>query len=438
MKFNREHKRRIQGIFEEKTGAVLRSGRKTSAQNPLCRRFALVLALVLVCCFTTGGLAVSRFSSLEEDDLALAAVYEGDGIVQITVQNRSDKNLNFEEQLKVMQWNSSKEVEPKEDGDVIFLGTSIPAGETGTMTINLSLAYDMQLLETPLEKGDHYYLVLTNNGFLLGQDWHCSVDFGTNRPAGEDAAAGSDTSGTSGSDELSGSVRAETKIDPAVLQRIPEQLRFYFETDSFGTENRSRSAGEYMEAVSLYLRPYGDRVLMPVTPYDPRLIVNTDNSEQVTFDERVDADRQYLLAGEHLYSVDAWFKMIGRYPMEEALTLEAYIPDGWGDLNDGFIGVPLLYIVTYETSAIREDSLAFLYGQLLDFTEMEEYKIYEDDRYACYEISPLLYTDAAEYARTWLEATGQDGTYDEAAEQRLLNIYNYYKENAGRLMEYVE
>ena len=36
-----------------------------------------------------------------------------------------------------------------------------------------------------------------------------------------------------------------------------------------------------MEAVSLYLRPYGDRVLMPVTPYDPRLIVNTDNSEQV-------------------------------------------------------------------------------------------------------------------------------------------------------------
>ena len=69
---------------------------------------------------------------------------------------------------------------------------------------------------------------------------------------------------------------------------------------------------------------------------------------------------------------------------------------------------------------------------------MEEYKIYEDDRYACYEISPLLYTDAAEYARTWLEATGQDGTYDKAAEQRLLNIYNYYKENAGRLMEYVE
>ena len=100
MKFNREHKTRIQGIFEEKTGTALRSGRKTSAQNPLCRRFALLLALVLVCCFTTGGLAVSRFSSLEEDDLALAAVYEGDGIVQITVQNRSDKDLDFEEQLK--------------------------------------------------------------------------------------------------------------------------------------------------------------------------------------------------------------------------------------------------------------------------------------------------------------------------------------------------
>lgn len=215
-------------------------------------------------------------------------------------------------------------------------------------------------------------------------------------------------------------------------------VEVHFETDSFNTSNRDRSAGEYEEAVSQYLLPYGDRVLMPVTPYDPRLIVNTDNPEQVTFDKRVDADRQYLLTGEHLHSMDAWFKMIGRYPMEEALTLEAYIPDGRGDLNDGFIGVPLLYMVTYETSAIREDSLAFLYGQLLDFTEMETYKIYEDDRYACYEISPLLYTDAAEYARTWLEATGQDGAYDEAAEQRLLNIYSYYKENAGRLMEYVD
>lgn len=435
MKFNRKHKTRIQGIFEEKTGAALRSGRKVPAQNPGRRRFALMLALVLVCCFSTGGLAVSRFSGLEDDDLALAAVYEGDGIVQITVQNRSDKDLDFEEQLKVMQWNSSKEVEPTGDGEVIFLGTSIPAGETGIMTVNLSLAYDVKLLETPLENGDHYYLVLTNNGFLLGQDWHCSVEFSRNSEAGESTAAESETAGSA---ELSGSVKAETKIDPAVLQRIPEKLRFYFETDSFGTENRSRSAGEYVEAVSQYLLPYGDRVLMPATPYHPRLIVNTDNSEQVTFDERVDADRQYLLTGEHLRSVDAYFKMIGRYPMEEALTLEAYIPDGRGDLNDGFIGVPLLYIVTYETSAIREDSLAFLYGQLLDFTEMEAYKIYEDDRYACYEISPLLYTDAAEYARTWLEATGQDGTYDEAAEQRLLNIYNYYKENAGRLMEYVE
>lgn len=441
MNFNRKHKTRIQGIFEEKTGAMLRSGRKLSAQNPFRRRLALMLALVLVCCFTTGGLAVSRFSSLEEDDLALAAVYEGDGIVQITVENRSDKDLDFEEQLKVMQWNTSKEVEPTEDGDVIFLGTSIPAGETRTMTINLSLAYDMQLLEKPLENGDHYYLVLTNNGFLLGQDWHCSVDFSGNRQAGESTAAEPETSGsaeTSDSAELSGSVKAETKIDPAVLQRIPAQLRFYFETDSFGTENRSRSAGEYVEAVSQYLLPYGDRVLMPVTPYDPRLIVNTDNPEQVTFDERVDADRQYLLTGEHLHSVDAWFKMIGRYPMDEALILEAYIPDGRGNLNDGFIGVPLLYMVTYETSAIREDSLAFLYGQLLDFTEMETYKIYEDNKYACYEISPLLYTDAAEYARTWLEATGQDGAYDEAAEQRLLNIYSYYKENAGRLMEYVD
>ena len=44
------------------------------------------------------------------------------------------------------------------------------------MTIDLSAAYDFSVLEQPLVD-DHYYFVLTNNNFLFGQDWMCSIEF---------------------------------------------------------------------------------------------------------------------------------------------------------------------------------------------------------------------------------------------------------------------
>ena len=44
------------------------------------------------------------------------------------------------------------------------------------MTVDLSSAYNLDELETPLHN-DWYYLVLTNHNFLFGQDWMCSVSF---------------------------------------------------------------------------------------------------------------------------------------------------------------------------------------------------------------------------------------------------------------------
>jgi hypothetical protein len=70
---------------------------------------------------------------------------------------------------------SSAEV-PRTGGKVGFEGTRIPARSSGVMTIDLSQAYDISVLERPLASG-YYFLVLTNNGFAFGQDWQCSVDF---------------------------------------------------------------------------------------------------------------------------------------------------------------------------------------------------------------------------------------------------------------------
>lgn len=85
--------------------------------------------------------AASLFSSLSGDDLSLSSTYEGNGIVSIQVENKSDKDLNFQKQLKLMRWSTSEEIVPLSD-NIIFENTEIKANTSGTMTIDLSAAYD--------------------------------------------------------------------------------------------------------------------------------------------------------------------------------------------------------------------------------------------------------------------------------------------------------
>ena len=120
--FNKTNRRNIQHIFEEKTGI--------------------------------------KFNSRPEDDLSISATYEGQGIVSIQVENKSDKDLNFQPQLKLMLWSTSEEIQPVSD-KITFSVTDFKAHTRGIMTIDLSGAYDMDLLEQSLVD-DHYFFVLTN------------------------------------------------------------------------------------------------------------------------------------------------------------------------------------------------------------------------------------------------------------------------------------
>ena len=137
----------------------------------------MIMAAMLICCLSTTAFAAGLFSLLSGDDLAISAVYEGNGVVSVWVENRSDKDLHFQSVLKLMQWSASEEIAPLAEKNVSFSGTHIPAHSSGTMTIDLSEAYDIAMLETPLAGNDWYYFVLTNNQFAFGQDWMCTVDF---------------------------------------------------------------------------------------------------------------------------------------------------------------------------------------------------------------------------------------------------------------------
>ena len=70
--FNRTNLQNIKDIFEEKTGVNLDARQR---RHPF--RMAMVVAAVMVCCLSMTAFAVSLFSSLSGDDLALSATYEG-------------------------------------------------------------------------------------------------------------------------------------------------------------------------------------------------------------------------------------------------------------------------------------------------------------------------------------------------------------------------
>ena len=131
--FRKSNLQNIKNIFEEKTGVELESA-------PVWRypiKKYVVIAAVLVCSFTMTAFAASLFSSLSGDDLSLSSTYEGNGIVSIQVENKSDKDLNFQKQLKLMRWSTSEEIAPLSD-NIIFENTEIKANTSGTMTIDLS------------------------------------------------------------------------------------------------------------------------------------------------------------------------------------------------------------------------------------------------------------------------------------------------------------
>ena len=172
-RFNAKNLKNIQNIFEEKTGVSVKN--KKSYVNFRAKQIALV-ATMMLCFVSLSAFAFSKFSSLEGDEAGFSSKYLGDGIFEITVTNESDKVLELQDEIKLMRWSTSQEVQG-DKGKIEYSDLKVNARSKKTITIDLSKAYDVEMLESPLPSGDHYYLVLTNSGFAFGQDWMCSLNF---------------------------------------------------------------------------------------------------------------------------------------------------------------------------------------------------------------------------------------------------------------------
>ena len=418
--------RNIRCIFEEKTGMDLNPAHH---QRSFPVRKLWVLAAAVVCCLGMLAFTCPLFSSLDGDELALSGTYEGDGIVSIQVENRSNKQLRFQNQTKLMRWVTAEEL-PELGGEAVFENTDFEPHSIGTMTIDLSNAYDVQALEE--SHGEWYYLLLTNNNFLFGQDWMCSVNFSRSEPEAESAP-----------EETVPSV----PLEPALAADIEEDLKFYF-TESYSGDLLAFNGPnfQYQQKVEEVLARFEGTVVPALGPtlmvggpsefLDPEPIMGKPPAD-VVFDESVPADLQYLLTLSDWTYTDAYGRMVASAD-EKTWAQTAILPQHQGQI-DGGVAIPLIFLFVYDAEMATPDNYAFLYGQLHSFEELEKCKVLEDEHYAIYNATDLIYTDVDDYLDHFL-TTRSDVYCDESIRRRVHNIYDFYqdKENIQAMYGYLE
>lgn len=176
----KENLRNIKSRFQDKTGVDLVAAaklEKTSGIGISRKMERLAVALCAsIAAFCLVAFTYSKVSSIDGDEVGFYAAYAGSGIFQVSVHNGSGKTLRLQDNVMLKRWSTGEDVIGNAKA-VEISDLRIAAHSTETITINLSDAYDIDMLEEPLPAGDWYYLVLTNNNFMFGQDWQCTVDF---------------------------------------------------------------------------------------------------------------------------------------------------------------------------------------------------------------------------------------------------------------------
>lgn len=425
-RFKKENLRHIRNIFEEKTGADLNPAHRYQPRRPA--RVTLVFAVVLLFALTMAGFTMKLFSPLSGDELSLAGTYEGKGIVSVQVENKSDKDLRFQEKTKLMRWVGSEEVESL-GGKVIFKNTEFPAHSSGTMIMDISAAYDVSALEGSDTSGEWFYFVLTNHDFLFGHDWMCSVTFGAQKETIPEELP-----------VYTGDTTAEN------IEQIEEELRFYFEETYQEVLAFNGANFQYQQKVEEVLARFDGTIVPALSPTimvgGPSVFLDPEPKmdkppEEVIFDHNIPQEQQYLLTWADWTYTDAYGRMVASVD-EKAWSQVAVLPQRQGE-TDGGIPLPLIYLFVYDAEMAKDENFAFIYGQLHSFAEMEAYKVLEDEHYAVYDATDLIYTDVDAYLDYFL-TTRTDIYCDDQIRQRIHNIYHFYqdKENIRSLYGYFD
>jgi len=376
----------------------LAEGRKQRTAGKVGR--VLLVAALLTALLALSAGAAELFGMEDSIDLTFDSAYT-DGKVTVYVKNCSDKALRLQNKVKLMRWSTAQEVEPLDGSVEAFGGATVPAGETVEISVDLS-GYDLAALEQPVPYNDWYYLLLTDANFLFGHDWQCYVEF---VPV-ED------------SEVQTQQPPLQVQESEALLQQVEEGLRPYFADISREPKERNRRAAEYLEKVDEWLTGLDITIVDPVTP----MLLPHEPEPDAVFDPTFTAEPQYTLTGLHEHTMNWNGLMLGRSG-DYASILSVYLPlKGYETVCRD---LPIYYIFTYEKERVQPDRYVFIYGQLLTFAELEQYRVFEDESYVCYEVHELFYDDLWQHTQTWL-SVNTDIQFNDSLWQRVQAVYDYY------------
>ena len=373
---------------------------------------AAILALGLVAC------APMLFNSISGDDLSLKANYVENGIVEITVENRSAKALNFQPKLKLERWSDGEEIPAK--GKVTFHNTQIAPKSSGVMTVDLSKAYDLNELETPL-LNDWYYFLLTNNNFLFGQDWMCSVSFWEQ-------------------DHMAAPVYpvqpSPAEADPELAQSVAPELRSFFEESILtDKEKRAEVTMAYYERCAELIRTSGKTVIRPVSPAPTFL--TADFPAGTVLDRNLPENTQYQLIGLKVASIDSYAFPVGASWEDTAYIFSIIVPQKAADLSEAAGGeIQVTYVMAYDSDqAAQPDAYTLIHGQLVPLSELLPETVYQDKQYTAFNVTQYFFTDLD----THIEAFRQHRTdlfFNEDVLERIHNGYAYLREAVKKMYLY--
>ena len=406
MKFQQHNLQNIKTIVSEQTGVPMG---KTHRSYFAVRRAAVIAAAIGL--LTITAVAAELFSSLAGDEVKFASTYEGNGIVTIEVENLSSKQLTFQETLKVKQFYGNQEIEPH--GQVRFSGTTVEPESSGILQVDLSDAYDMELLEQELTD-DWYYLVLTNNRFAFGQDWMCTVEFAPMVHKEPPVQLPLEN----------GSEPAMETVSFASLQPYVERAQK--ENMSIQADRAAFVEAYYRDVENALAQAEGS-ILPAVDPSETGVQIQEDFLYLDLKTGGFFPEEGYLMSFCKVSSVDGFFIPVGREE-DSALVMEALLPQHAGDSRDGGTAIPLAYFMAYDAEASRDpDACAFIRGQLIPFSALAGYEVYRDERHAIYNVTPLFYTGLDAYLDPIRSRVGPTYLDDEVL-SCLRNNAAYYQE----------
>ena len=379
------------------------------------------LALLLVAAILALGLAACvpmLFSSISGDDLSLGAKYVGSGIVEITVENRSAKALNFQPKLKLQRWSDGEEIPAK--GKVTFKNTQFGPKSSGVMTVDLSEAYDLDELETPL-LNDRYYFLLTNNNFHFGQDWMCSVSF---------------------SEEDHMDVPAypvqpsPAEADPALVRSVDPDLRAFFE-ESILTDKAKRAeiTMAYYERCAEVIRASGKKVIHPVSPAPTFL--TADFPAGTVLDRNLPEELQYQLIGLKVASTDSYAFPVGASWEDTAYIFSVIVPQSAADLSEATgDAIQVTYVMAFDSEqAAQPDAYTLIRGQLVPLSELLPDTVYRDEQYTAFNVTNYFFTDLDTHIAAFRQHR-TDLFFNEDVLKRIHNGYVYLREAVKKMYLY--